>query len=76
MKPELQAQLVAENIAEQLEKRVAFRRAMKKALDASKDAGAKGVKMQVAGRLGGAEIARTEKMSSGSVPSAYIEGRY
>ncbi len=68
MKPELQAQLVAENIAEQLEKRVAFRRAMKKALDASNDAGAKGVKMQVAGRLGGAEIARTEKMSSGSVP--------
>src|SRR3990167_4111662 len=67
-KPELHAQLVAENIAEQLEKRVTFRRAMKKALDASVDAGAKGVKMQVAGRLGGAEIARTEKMSSGSVP--------
>ena len=67
-KPELHAQLVAENVAEQLEKRVTFRRAMKKALDASVDAGAKGVKMQVAGRLGGAEIARTEKMSSGSVP--------
>ncbi|KAB2835940.1 MAG: 30S ribosomal protein S3 [Candidatus Brocadia sp.] len=67
-KPELYAQLVAENIAEQLEKRAAFRRAMKKALDTSVDAGAKGVKMQVAGRLGGAEIARTEKMSFGSVP--------
>jgi small subunit ribosomal protein S3 len=67
-KPELYAQLVAENIAEQLEKRVAFRRAMKKAMDASIDAGAKGVKMQVAGRLGGAEIARTEKMSCGSIP--------
>ncbi|MFN3531942.1 MAG: 30S ribosomal protein S3 [Candidatus Brocadia sp.] len=67
-KPELYAQLVAENIAEQLEKRVAFRRAMKKAMDASVDAGAKGVKMQVAGRLGGAEIARTEKMSFGSIP--------
>ncbi|TVL99156.1 MAG: 30S ribosomal protein S3 [Candidatus Brocadia sp. WS118] len=67
-KPELYAQLVAENIAEQLEKRAAFRRAMKKAMDASVDAGAKGIKMQVAGRLGGAEIARTEKMSFGSVP--------
>lgn len=67
-RPELYAQLVAENIAEQLEKRAAFRRAMKKAMDSSVDAGAKGVKMQVAGRLGGAEIARTEKMSFGSVP--------
>ena len=67
-KPELYAQLVSENIAEQLEKRAAFRRAMKKAMDASVDAGAKGVKMQVAGRLGGAEIARTEKMSFGSIP--------
>ena len=67
-KPELYAQLVAENISEQLEKRVTFRRAMKKALDSSLDAGAKGVKMQVAGRLGGAEIARTEKMTYGSVP--------
>lgn len=67
-KPEMYAQLVAENIAEQLEKRAAFRRAMKKATDASVDAGAKGVKMQVAGRLGGAEIARTEKMSYGSIP--------
>ncbi|OQY98452.1 MAG: 30S ribosomal protein S3 [Candidatus Brocadia sp. UTAMX2] len=67
-RPELYAQLVAENIAEQLEKRAAFRRAMKKAMDSSIDAGAKGVKMQVAGRLGGAEIARTEKMSFGSVP--------
>ncbi len=67
-KQELHAQLVAESIAEQLVKRVAFRRAMKKAMDASIDAGAEGVKMQVAGRLGGAEIARTEKMASGSIP--------
>ena len=67
-KPELHAQLVAENIAEQLVKRAAFRRTMKKALDSSLDAGAKGVKLQVSGRLGGAEIARTEKMTSGSVP--------
>lgn len=67
-KAELYAQLVAENIAEQLEKRAAFRRAMKKAMDLSIDSGVKGIKMQVAGRLGGAEIARTEKMSFGSVP--------
>lgn len=67
-KPELQAQLVAENIAEQLVKRAAFRRTMKKALDTSLDSGAKGVKIRVAGRLGGAEIARVEKMTSGSVP--------
>lgn len=67
-KPELQAQLVAESIAEQLEKRAAFRRTMKKAMDASIDAGAKGVKIRVAGRLGGAEIARAEKMTTGSIP--------
>jgi small subunit ribosomal protein S3 len=67
-KPELYAQLVAEGIAEQLERRAAFRRTMKKAMDTSFEAGAKGVKIQVAGRLGGAEIARTEKMSSGSIP--------
>lgn len=67
-KPELYAQLVAEGIAEQLVRRAAFRRTMKKAMDASLDAGAKGVRMQVAGRLGGAEIARTEKMTSGSIP--------
>ncbi len=67
-KPELQAQLVAESIAEQLEKRAAFRRTMKKAMDSSIDAGAKGVKIRVAGRLGGAEIARAEKMTTGSIP--------
>src|SRR3989339_705489 len=67
-KPELQAQLVAESIAEQLEKRAAFRRTMKKAMDALIDAGAKGVKIRVAGRLGGAEIARAEKMTTGSIP--------
>ncbi len=67
-RPELYAQLVAENIAEQLVKRAAFRRTMKKAMDTSLDGGAKGVKIQVAGRLGGAEIARTEKMTYGSVP--------
>lgn len=67
-RPELYAQLVAESIAEQLVKRAAFRRTMKKAMDTSLEGGAKGVKIQVAGRLGGAEIARTEKMTYGSVP--------
>ncbi|MCF6158123.1 MAG: 30S ribosomal protein S3 [wastewater metagenome] len=68
LKPELYAQLVAENIAEQLVKRAAFRRTMKKAMESSLSVGAKGVKIQVSGRLGGAEIARTEKMASGSIP--------
>jgi small subunit ribosomal protein S3 len=67
-KPELYAQIVSENIAEQLVKRAAFRRTMKKAMETSLAGGAKGVKIQVAGRLGGAEIARTEKMTSGSIP--------
>ncbi|MBM4054077.1 MAG: 30S ribosomal protein S3 [Planctomycetes bacterium] len=67
-KPELYAQLVSENIAEQLEKRASFRRAMKKAMEASLNAGVKGMRVQVSGRLGGAEIARTEKMTYGSVP--------
>jgi len=67
-KPELYAQLVAENIAEQLVRRASFRRAMKKALEASLSTGVKGMRIQVAGRLGGAEIARTEKLNHGSVP--------
>ncbi|MCE7936634.1 30S ribosomal protein S3 [Candidatus Saccharibacteria bacterium CPR2] len=67
-KPELHAKLVAENIAHQLEKRVAFRRAMKSALAASIRAGAKGVRIEMAGRLGGSEMARREKEIEGSVP--------
>ncbi len=67
-RPDLDAQLVADNIARQIERRVAFRRAMKKALDTSTDAGAIGIKVQVAGRLGGAEIARTEWYKRGRVP--------
>jgi len=67
-KPEVDAQLVADNIASQLEKRVSFRRAMKKAVQSSMRLGAKGVKVVCSGRLGGAEIARTEKYAEGSVP--------
>lgn len=67
-KPELEAQLVAENIAEQLQKRAAFRRTIKKAVDGTMGLGAKGVKVQVSGRLAGAEIARTEGATVGSIP--------
>ena len=67
-KPEVEAKLVAENIATQLEKRISFRRAMKKAIQSSMRLGAKGVKIVCSGRLGGAEIARTEKYHEGSVP--------
>jgi small subunit ribosomal protein S3 len=67
-KPELEAQLVAENIAEQLQKRAAFRRTIKKAIDITMGMGAKGVKVQISGRLGGAEIARTEGSTAGSIP--------
>jgi small subunit ribosomal protein S3 len=67
-KPELDAQLVADGIAEQLLKRASFRRAMKKAAEACMAQGALGVKVIVAGRLGGAEIARSEEYKEGSLP--------
>ena len=67
-RPELDATLVAQSIAEQLEGRVAFRRAMKRALTSAMRSGAKGVKVQVSGRLGGSEMARTEGYSDGRVP--------
>lgn len=67
-RPELVAQLVAESIAEELERRVSFRRAMKKAMDAAMAQGAKGIKVQLSGRLGGAEMSRREKQIMGSVP--------
>ncbi len=67
-RPEIDAQLVAENIARQLEKRVAFRRAMKKAVSSAMRLGAQGIKIMSSGRLGGAEIARTEKSRDGSIP--------
>lgn len=67
-KAEMDAQLVAENVASQLERRVAFRRAMKKAVQAALKLGAEGIKIQCAGRLGGAEIARREWYREGRVP--------
>lgn len=67
-KPELDAQLVAENVAVQLERRIAFRRAMKKAVGSAVKFGSKGIKIMCAGRLGGAEIARTEWYREGQVP--------
>ncbi len=67
-KPDTDAQLVAENVALQLERRVSFRRAMKKAVTTSLRMGAKGIKIMCAGRLGGAEIARTEWYREGRVP--------
>jgi len=67
-KPEIDSQLVAEGIALQLEKRIAFRRAMKKAMEKAMSSGALGIKVQVGGRLGGAEIARREWMREGRIP--------
>jgi small subunit ribosomal protein S3 len=67
-RPELDAKLVAQSVAEQLRNRVAFRRAMKRALTSAMRSGAKGCKIQVGGRLGGAEMARTESYSDGRVP--------
>jgi small subunit ribosomal protein S3 len=66
--PEMDAQLVAENIASQLEKRISFRRAMKQAMSRTMKLGAKGIKTGVSGRLGGAEIARTEHYHEGTIP--------
>jgi small subunit ribosomal protein S3 len=66
--PELDAYLVAENIAQQLERRVSFRRAMKQAIQRSLRAGAKGIRTMVSGRLGGADIARSEGYNEGTVP--------
>ncbi|ACM60833.1 small subunit ribosomal protein S3 [Caldicellulosiruptor bescii] len=66
--PELDAQLVAENIAAQLEKRVSFRKAMKQAMARALRSGAKGIKTMVSGRLGGADIARTEWYKEGRIP--------
>lgn len=67
-RPEMDAQLVAENIAGQLERRIAFRRAMKQAMGRTMRMGAEGIKIMCSGRLGGAEIARTEWVSDGKVP--------
>lgn len=67
-RPDLDAKIVADAIAKQLERRIPFRRAMRKAMQATMDAGALGIKVEVSGRLGGAEIARTERYQEGSAP--------
>jgi small subunit ribosomal protein S3 len=71
--PDLNAQLVAEAIAEQLKKRASFRRVLKMRMDSTMQAGAKGIRVQVSGRLGGAEIARSEKATTGSVPLTTLQ---
>jgi small subunit ribosomal protein S3 len=72
-KPELNATLVAEGVAEQLVKRASFRRTMKRAIQQTMERGAKGIKLVVAGRLGGSEIARTEKQLRGSIPLSTLK---
>jgi small subunit ribosomal protein S3 len=74
-RPEIHAQLVAEDIAEQLGKRASFRRTMKRALEQTMEAGAKGIKVQLAGRLGGAEMARREKQIAGSIPLSTLRAK-
>ena len=74
-RPDMQAQLVAEKVAEQLMRRSSFRRTMKRASEETMDAGAKGIKIQLAGRLGGAEMARREKQISGSIPLSTIRAK-
>lgn len=67
-RPEIDAQLIAENVALQLERRISFRRAMKKTVQLARDAGADGIRIRCSGRLGGAELARTESYHDGRVP--------
>lgn len=74
-RPELVAQLVAQDISEQLGKRASFRRTMKRAMEQTMDAGAKGIKIQLAGRLGGAEMARREKQLTGSIPLSTLRAK-
>jgi small subunit ribosomal protein S3 len=74
-RPEVDPQLVAEDIAEQLAKRASFRRTMKRALDTTMEAGAKGIRIQLSGRLGGAEMARTESNMLGSIPLSTLRAK-
>src|SRR5262245_57777895 len=74
-RPEVDPQLVAEDIAEQLQKRSSFRRTMKRAIDTTMEAGAKGIRVQLAGRLGGAEMARTESNMAGSIPLSTLRAK-
>jgi small subunit ribosomal protein S3 len=74
-RPEIVAQLVAEDISEQLEKRSGFRRTMKRAIEQTMEAGAKGIKIQLSGRLGGAEMSRREKQIAGSIPLSTLRAK-
>jgi small subunit ribosomal protein S3 len=74
-RPEVDPQLVSEDIAEQLEKRASFRRTMKRAMDTTMEAGARGVRVQMAGRLGGSEMARNEKAMQGSIPLSTLRAK-
>jgi small subunit ribosomal protein S3 len=74
-RPETDAQLVAQDIAEQLEKRVSFRRTIKNAIQRAMENGAKGIRVQLSGRLGGAEMARCEKAMEGSIPLSTLRAR-
>src|ERR1700688_1966006 len=74
-RPALDAQLVSEDIAEQLEKRQSFRRTMKKAMDQTREEGARGIKIQLSGRLGGSEMARQESAMEGSIPLSTLRAK-
>src|SRR4051794_17478583 len=74
-RPEIDAQLISEDIAEQLQKRSSFRRTMKRAIEQTMDGGARGVKIQLSGRLGGAEMSRCEKALAGSVPLSTLRAK-
>ena len=74
-RPEVHAQLVAEDIGQQLSKRASFRRTMKRAIETTMDSGAKGIKIQLSGRLGGSEMARCEKATAGSLPLSTLRAK-
>jgi small subunit ribosomal protein S3 len=74
-RPEIVAQLIAEDVAEQLGKRASFRRTMKRSIEQTMEAGAKGIKIQLAGRLGGAEMSRREKQIAGSMPLSTLRAK-
>ncbi|MDR2346310.1 MAG: 30S ribosomal protein S3 [Planctomycetaceae bacterium] len=75
LRPDIVAQLVAEDIGEQLVRRIGFRRTMKRAMEQAMEAGAKGIKIQLSGRLGGAEMARCEKQIAGSIPLSTLRAK-
>jgi small subunit ribosomal protein S3 len=74
-RPEIMAQLIAEDIAQQLSKRSSFRRTIKRSIESTMDAGAKGIKIQLSGRLGGSEMARCEKATAGSLPLSTLRAK-